>query len=316
MAPTVAVVIPLYNGARYIHATMWSVRRQTRPPNEIIVVDDASDDLGPAIVQAVAGVRLIHQDRAGPSAARNTGVHYSSSNLIAFLDHDDLWYPNHLEMLLKPFAQDAALGWSYSDLDLIDKDGLYLASHHLAQGPARHPKTSIEECLRFDMLVVPSASIVSRQAFDAVDGFDPLLTGMEDDDLFLRLYAAGYRNVFVPEPTVQWRHHLGGASHSEQMRVSRIRYLRKLVRMFPDDPDGEKQHASRLIAPRFVSRLMQEYRLALDTHNDARIGLAYQDITEAVENMTATRRAAYKALLMPLRYQKLARLAFAFHRSR
>ncbi len=96
-----SVVIPLYNKAPHIAATLHSVLAQTHQPDAIIVVDDGSTDGGAAIVEQFAHplIKLIRQANAGVSAARNNGAASAMSPYLAFLDADDAWRPNHLETL-------------------------------------------------------------------------------------------------------------------------------------------------------------------------------------------------------------------------
>lgn len=96
-----SVVIPLYNKAPHIEATLRSVLSQQLAPVEIIVVDDGSTDGGDQLVSGFShqGVRLIRQCNRGPSAARNVGVAAASAAYVAFLDADDTWLPMHLASL-------------------------------------------------------------------------------------------------------------------------------------------------------------------------------------------------------------------------
>jgi glycosyltransferase involved in cell wall biosynthesis len=101
---TIAAVIPLYNKAPHIAQAIESILTQSRPVDEIIVVDDGSTDGGAEIVKRYVrshGVRLIQQGNAGESAARNRGIDEAHSDLIAFLDADDIWLPRHIETLNK-----------------------------------------------------------------------------------------------------------------------------------------------------------------------------------------------------------------------
>jgi hypothetical protein len=93
------------------------------------------------------------------------------------------------------------------------------------------------------MLILPSATLISRNAFDSVGGFDETLKGYEDDDLFLRIFLAGYKNIYIDAPLSQWRENFGSTSFSPNMRQSRLNYFHKLLEQFP-----ERQ---RLIAARF-----------------------------------------------------------------
>ena len=91
------------------------------------------------------------------------------SSLIALLDQDDLWYPHHLEQLIKPFATKARpLGWAYSNLDMIDESGGCVQHAYLDTKPVNQPKRSLANCLSQDMHVLPSASLIAREAFESV----------------------------------------------------------------------------------------------------------------------------------------------------
>ena len=123
---SVAAVIPLYNGGRYIEAALRSVLAQTVLPDEIIVVNDGSTDDGPAIVARFAQthpITILTKPNGGQSSARNMGVAHARSDLIAFLDQDDIWYPTHVAELSRPFEHDERVGVVYSSLDEIDGAG-------------------------------------------------------------------------------------------------------------------------------------------------------------------------------------------------
>jgi glycosyltransferase involved in cell wall biosynthesis len=269
-APTIVAIIPLYNGARFIEQSLRSVLGQTTPADEIIVVDDGSEDDGPARAIAIAdgrpGFRLVRQPNGGQSSARNRGVRESGSSLLAFLDQDDIWYPRHLERLVQPFegASVHRLGWTYSNVDEIDHAGRLVVRSLL--DPAHHPKKSLYQCLREDMFVLPASSLVSRVAFEEVGGFDEQLKGYEDDDFFLRAFRAGHANVFVDEALSMWRIHTASTSYSRHMSVSRLRYARKLIAEFPDVPERHQYIVRDLIAPRFVGGFLN------DIYDAARFG--------------------------------------------
>ena len=102
----VSIVIPLYNKGFIIHKTIKSVLEQTFTDFEIVIVNDGSTDSSFEIVSQISDERilLIQQENKGAAAARNLGIEKATSNLIAFLDADDFWYPNHLEELVKLYT--------------------------------------------------------------------------------------------------------------------------------------------------------------------------------------------------------------------
>ena len=91
-----SVVIPAYNSSKYIEETLSSILNQTRPPFEIIVINDGSTDNTAEIVSKYP-VRLINKHNQGPSETRNRGILESKGNWIAFLDADDLWHREKIE---------------------------------------------------------------------------------------------------------------------------------------------------------------------------------------------------------------------------
>ena len=94
--PRYSVVMPVYQGERYVAEAIASVRAQGTDALELIVVDDGSSDGTADIVRALPGVRYLHQENGGIAAARNRGVEVAQGEYVAFLDSDDLWCPGAL----------------------------------------------------------------------------------------------------------------------------------------------------------------------------------------------------------------------------
>jgi glycosyltransferase involved in cell wall biosynthesis len=110
---TITVVIPAYNTAEYIGRAIDSVLAQTRRPDEIIVVDDGSTDDTSGIVETYGSqVRLIRRENAGVSAARNTGINAATGEWIAFLDGDDEWLKEKLQLQVELLGRNPDLVWS------------------------------------------------------------------------------------------------------------------------------------------------------------------------------------------------------------
>ena len=270
--PQVSVIIPVYNGARFLKASVGGVIAQTLHPLELFCVDDGSTDGSPQLLEAIETPfpkHMLYQKRKRQSAACNLAAARTRGKYLAFLDQDDIWYPTALEKLVAPLEQNPLLGWSYSDVDEIDLNGLMVTRRALRTYNAlvEHPKTSLFDMLRADMLVLASSAIVRRDAFMAIGGFDERLSGYEDDDLFLRLFKAGWMNVFLNESQVRYRRYSGSSTHSEHMRLSREVFAAKLMEMFPDDPELQRFYVRDLIAPRFVVTAKAEYAKHFRTQN-------------------------------------------------
>ncbi len=280
---TISAIIPLFNGSRFITQALDSVFAQELPATEVIVVDDGSTDDGPAIVARYAEkqpVSLLSKENGGQSSARNFGISHSRGTLIALLDQDDVWYPHHLQELSRPFREEArqTIGWTYSNLDEIGENNRMRARSALCAGTAEHPKLVLENCLKEDMYILPSASMILRSAFDAVGGFDEQLSGYEDDDLFVRLFVAGYRNVYINEPLSQWRVYPASSSFTPRMAKSRMAFARKLLRSFPDEPTHKRYFGRQFIAPRFQQQVVEEARAALRRGDLAMAETCLQDL--------------------------------------
>jgi glycosyltransferase involved in cell wall biosynthesis len=274
---SIAAIMPLYNGARWVEQSIQSVLAQTLKPDEIIIVDDGSTDGGAcaAIVERMRKdhpqIKLLHKPNGGQSSGRNLGVRYSRSRFIALIDQDDRWYPNHLQDLMRAAQKHKglALGWIYSDFDDIDEHGNMVRRcfvDHVA-----NPKRDLITVLSQGFIIQPSATLITREAFEAVGGFDEHLCGYEDDDLFLRIFRAGFDNVFVPRSTSQWRVHDSSCGASDRNDDSLRYYIQKLLKTFPDDRWRGHYYARDVIAPRFVSTWVQMYVRASRYGNQAKM---------------------------------------------
>ena len=294
----ISAIIPLYNGAAYIKEALQSVLDQERPADEIIVVDDGSTDNGAGadIVRKMAEsfpITLLTKHNGGQASSRNYGIAHCSGNLIALLDQDDAWYPHHLRELERPFLEHnlRPLGWAYSNLDEMRADGIMLNHSVLDLVPnLEHPKKSLFRCISNDLFILPGASIISRAAFDAVGGFDEQFIGYEDDDLFLRLFMAGYRNGYINEPLTKWRMHGASTSFTEKMAVSRARYFSKLIKTFPDEAETMRFYTRDHIAPRFVKTALKGLALAVARSDQARTKQSYQEILLYSQPLVTSKR--------------------------
>ena len=291
---SVSAVVPLYNGAEFIAEALDSIMRQSEPPAEIIVVNDGSSDDGPAIVEKIAASQgalplvLLHKENGGQSSARNLGVNRCKGTHVAFLDQDDIWYEDHIEVLsseLKTSDKRKQPALIYGNLDQIDRAGRMVNRRCLDDLPGPHPKTSRSQYLRDDMFIVPSASLVSVAAFLAAGGFDERLSGYEDDDLFLRMFTAGYESVYVDKSVTRWRIHSASSSYSPRMAASRMVYYKKLTEDFQDDPDRAQFWLRDLVAPRFFRQTCLEFILATRQRNYDASLCAWQNVIEVADGM-------------------------------
>src|SRR5438128_160825 len=110
--PLVSIIMPTYNAGRFIGRAIQSVLEQTYPNWELIIVDDASSDETTSVVQSFKDSRIRYHkaERIGhPAGVRNTGLRMAQGEFIAFLDSDDLYFPESLEKLARPLLQNQDL---------------------------------------------------------------------------------------------------------------------------------------------------------------------------------------------------------------
>lgn len=264
MKSGVVVVVPFFNGSAYLSKAVDSVLSQTVAPDEFIIVNDGSSEEESGWLHRFcdqASIRCVDKANGGQGSARNLGVAATSAPYICFLDQDDYFLPDHVEVLLGGMNGRRDFGWVYGDLSRADAQGNILMSRFLGTR-AQHPKASVSEMIRHDMDVLPTASLIARAAFEAVGGFDEQFTGYEDDDLFLRLFQAGFSNSYIDRPVSVWRVNAGSTSYSPRMTLSRMRYVLKLAERFPDIEEVGLYFMRDAIAPRFSKQILKDARLA------------------------------------------------------
>jgi GT2 family glycosyltransferase len=200
MTQEYSVVIPAFNAERFIAATLASIKRQTFPPKEIVVVDDGSSDQTAAVARA-SGARVVTQlSSKGPSASRNRGVAETQSPIVAFLDADDEWLPDHAERLLKALAADG-IAFAGSDAELFGAE-----SGVVPTALTGTDTLDLRDVLITDNPVIQSSVMISRDAFDRAGGYDESLRLSEDYDLWTRVAEHGMF-AYVNVPTVRRRMH-------------------------------------------------------------------------------------------------------------
>ena len=127
MRDKVSIIIPLYNGNKYIYETILSVFEQTYSYYEIIIVDDGSIDDSYALIEKWVKdgrVKYHYQKNRGVAEARNTGIRVSSGELIALLDQDDRWLPNKLSLQVEYLQKHPSVGLVHSDIRFINESGI------------------------------------------------------------------------------------------------------------------------------------------------------------------------------------------------
>jgi glycosyltransferase involved in cell wall biosynthesis len=218
MNPLVSVIIPVFNGERFLADALSSVQAQDYQPLEVLVVDDGSTDASATLAESFAGVRCLRLEHAGVSRSRNLGVAASSSEWLAFLDADDIWLPGKISAQVAATRADP-------ELEMVFCKRL----HRMEVSPPEWfidpanggPATAYE----------PSAWLVRRDCFERVGPFDEQRHLAEDTEWLARAFDLGIKYAAVEEVLLTRRIH--GANATGQIQSHRrvvLDVLRESVR--------------------------------------------------------------------------------------
>jgi GT2 family glycosyltransferase len=222
--PTFAIVITAYEAAETIGAAVESALAQTRPAEEVIVVDDGSnDDLAGALSPYMDRIELVRRENGGGAAARNTGAEAARSEFMAILDADDAYHPRRLEAI-------AALAAEDPDLDLVTTDARLLAQGEPAGTFATYTPFVWEDqrMAIFATCFVGGWPAIRLSRLQSIGGFDESFRIAYDWDCWLRAILDGGRAGFVDEPYYDYVLHQGSLSASRAPSLwERARLLEK-----------------------------------------------------------------------------------------
>lgn len=216
--PLVSVIIPVYNGARFLADAVNNILAQNYPALEIIVVDDGSTDaIAEAVSQLPVDVRFFRQDNAGAAAARNRGIKDASGEFIAFLDVDDLWPARNLATLVEQLCAEPTLDVvkGYAQLMTYNADN----DRYDYTG---NPRESFPYYI--------GAALYRRRAFQTVGLFDSELQFAEDTDWFNRARELGIALQQRDEVTLLVRRHGTNMTHGKSLvELNTLRVFKKTL---------------------------------------------------------------------------------------
>lgn len=197
--PLVSVVLPTYDRPEYLREAVESVREQTYPRVELVVVDDCSPAPAARTLERIDTEGLAvtcrrHESNRGANAARNTGIEAAAGEFIAFLDDDDRWLPTKIERQVDRFGDDESLGLVYTGQEYVNGDG--------QTTELKTPGTTgdaAEEILRGASVGPFSTLMVRADVIDAVGRPDERLPSWQDRDWVIRI-ASRYPIAPVRQP--------------------------------------------------------------------------------------------------------------------
>jgi glycosyltransferase involved in cell wall biosynthesis len=238
--PLVSVIIATYNMARYLPLAVRSALDQTYKNIEVLVVDDGStDDTQKVMTSFLDDPRVRHcpQENKGQAAAKNRGVRESRGDYIAFLDADDMWTLDKLDLQLPLFSRLEAVGVVYSSFICIDETGkeLTVADDELFRGRVSGPLL-IRNFIGF------GTSVVKKECFDRLGGFKENLRMGVDYDMWLR-FSTQYEFDYLDRPLLYYRVWSGQMSNNRKGRyLNGIEIMKNFLQEFPEIVDKRTEN--------------------------------------------------------------------------
>jgi len=215
--PLVSIIMPAYNAEKFISKSIESVLQQTYQNWELLVVNDGSKDNTSSVVSSFhdARIKLIEQVNGGVSKARNTGITNSTGEFIAFLDSDDLWLKDKLEIQVKYLMKNQNIVLSYGDYLSFIEDRKIIENKQLYPFKIKDLKKRL---LVFNFIATLTV-MVKSDVLKATGGFDTELFGPEDWDLWIKISQKGSIG-YIKENLAMYREHEGGISKNKKRQLN------------------------------------------------------------------------------------------------
>lgn len=228
----VSIILPTYNGAQYIEASIASCLEQTYSDIELVVVDDCSTDETPQVLSRYADdsrVKIIRHDvnRKLP-AALNTGFANASGSYLSWTSDDNWFAPNAIEEMVAYLDNHPDVGFVYSDYWLVDEYGQTI--RQVEAGIPSHLET---RC-------AIASFVYRREVYEAVGDYDPELFRIEDYDYWLRV-AQQFKLGWLAQPLYYYRRHASSLTGKDDLANRAHMFDELQTRFFGPDPKREKR---------------------------------------------------------------------------
>lgn len=262
--PKISIVIPVYNGARYLGETLDSALNQTETNWELLLVDDGSTDnsveLAEHYVKRDSRIRLIRQKNGGVVDARNRGITQTNqqSTFVILLDQDDVWEPDTLQVLQAALESQPNCVAAHGVIRMIDAgDSPFHGQFGELWGQERRgivegreivwpldQPTAFSVFAFGNCIMTPGQVLIRRAALNAVGAFDPACRPADDWDMWLRLSRLG-DFVFLNQPLLHYRLHDNNASNNRRVMEGAEQVLRRKLLCVPENTEQQKKLARR-----------------------------------------------------------------------
>ena len=274
MNPPVSVLIPVYNGARYLPATLDSILSQTYPPSEVVVLDNGSTDNTREVVTRLGDrVRYHYMENSGVCRARNKAASFATSQYLAFCDHDDLWRSDKLAQQMELHRKNPDLHYSFTNFSIVVDDiwsektkfedvrgEFLLPAVPAGSEPFELDRSIYEELLEFQP-IWPSTVVISREIFDKLGGFREEFDKNPSEDFEFSLRCVMNPPIgVVREPVVGVRKHESNFSRDNYKNTrGQLEILRFALKNHPIS-DGTRSLIKRQIEARSVEAAYAAFR--------------------------------------------------------
>jgi len=227
----VSVIIPVFNGEKYIAHALKSIYCQTYKNFEVICVDDGSTDRSAGIIRNFESIIYHYQENKGIPAARNTGIKLSQGELIALLNQDDLWLPDKLRLQVNYLLKHPEVAMVHSNIN-ISKNEITISPK--TSNNKRHKGIFIFDELYLGNFIFSLTVLVRRECLGVSGFFDEEIRLASDYDLWLRM-AANFGIGYLDVVTGTYRLHSNNLSNNRLPCIKDdIKVLNKMDVMYPE----------------------------------------------------------------------------------
>jgi glycosyltransferase involved in cell wall biosynthesis len=223
--PLVSIILPTYNGSKWLAEAIYSVLGQTHQDFEVIAVDNGSTDDSVALLSSYPDrIRILFEKKKGVSFARNAGLLAARGEYVAFLDQDDIWLPDKLSAQIDVFAGSETVGMVGCSFYSIDDNSNII---EVFRKTVAEQESLAKELFVRNRVGPPSCMLIRKSVVDQVGVFDEDLNGVEDRDLWMRI-TERYQLRFVERPLVKYRLHPQNVHKNVPlMKASQKRFIQK-----------------------------------------------------------------------------------------
>ena len=270
MNSLVSVIIPTFNGEKFIVEAIESVLDQSYKNFEILVVDDGSTDNTISVLKTFKGkVQILQKPNGGPASARNLGIRHSKGDFIALLDHDDFWLQDKLILQMQKFAENPEVAMVFSDAYIFDDNSQTDVTNYFSiQRPARgfvFPQLLMRN-------FIPNLTVVAKKTvFQEFGLFDTSGRAASTDDYYKWLEVSlHYQVEFIDRPLAKFRLHESNFSHNLERTIKEDFYIiNQIFKKFPQLTSSYQALKKKRFADLYyrLSRLhqkAQDYESAID----------------------------------------------------